>query len=139
MLVCRIRCDETGCSATTTDKNTRRLNTDKAKGDGGAAAARGTHLWGVREVAGSHCCAALLCSDVSIGRQRGHLPAAAHCCVSSFPKAGLRGGWLTGRVACTSRQIFPGIASLKPMVTSKKDYMKWRIRLGKCICVTPVP
>lgn len=68
ILAYRIRCDETDCSATTQDKHIRRLNTDKTKGNGGAAAARGTHLWGVREVAGSHCCAALRCSDVSIGR-----------------------------------------------------------------------
>lgn len=68
-LAYRIRCDETDCSATTQeDKHIQRLNTDKTKGNGGAAAARGTHLWGVREVAESHCCAALRCSDVSIGR-----------------------------------------------------------------------
>lgn len=68
ILAYRTRRDETGCSATTQGKHIRRLNIDKTKGSGGAAAARGTHLWGVREVAGSHCCAALRCSDVSIGR-----------------------------------------------------------------------
>jgi hypothetical protein len=83
----------------------------------------------MREVAESHCCAALLCSDVSIGQQRGHLSicrrsllrelffqdrhvrACVRVCVAGVV-VGWLAGWLAGRVAWTFASDRSGMASL---------------------------